>query len=261
MSVDLFVVKAMIGNDVEVGYYTSATTISKVPYYLFAGLAMTLLPSISQAVVSNDHELTKSYIRQSMRYMLMLLVPGVLLISATSVELVTLVYSSQYVEAGGALSILAFGTGLLTLFYVLAYIVMGSGKPWIILIVALIAVGICVTLNILLIPEYGLTGAAWATTITGIVCATIIATYILFRFKTLTTPLSLVRIAIASVAIYLIAYYVSIPLVCLPLLYIGLFALYTGLLIITRELTGKDLTIVRNILPGDRYPGIDNTMP
>ena len=47
MSIDLFAVKAINGGEVEVGHYTAATTISKIPYFLFAGLAMTLLPSIS----------------------------------------------------------------------------------------------------------------------------------------------------------------------------------------------------------------------
>ena len=261
MSIDLFVIKAIITNEAEVGYYTSASTISKLPFYLFTGLAMALLPSISKAIASNATDLTNDYINQSLRYLLMLLVPGVLLISATSENLVTLVYSSQYIEAGESLSILAFGTGLLTIFYVIAHIIMGAGKPRIVLVIALIAVGICLTLNILLIPEYGLSGAAWATTITGIICTVITVTYILFRFRTLMSLLSIARIALASVAIYLLAYFVSIPPAWLPLLYIGLLALYGGLLILTRELTNKDLLVVKGLIPGDRYQNVDNTMP
>ncbi len=261
MSIDLFVVKSIVPDEAQVGFYTSATTISKVPFYFFTGLAVTLLPSISKATANNDIELTKNYIGQSLRYLLMLLVPGMLLISATSADLVTLVYSSQYAAAGSALSILAFGTGLLTIFYVLAHIVLGSGKPWIILIITLVAAGICITLNLLLIPEYGLSGAAWATTITGVFCVVITGTYILFRFRTLVSLLSLIRISVISTVIYLIAHYISISPGWLPLLYIGLVVLYIGLLIITREITGKDLTIVKSMIPGERYPGGDNTMP
>ena len=46
MSIDLYVVKASGAAEAEVGFYTSATTISKVSYFLFAGLALALLPTL-----------------------------------------------------------------------------------------------------------------------------------------------------------------------------------------------------------------------
>lgn len=129
MSLDLFAVKAMGGGEIDVGYYTSATTVSRVPYYLFSGLAMSLFPSISRSTSTNNTDLTASYIRQSMRYMLILLVPSVLLISATSKDLLSLVYSSRYIDAAGPLSVLSLGLGFLTVFFVLSHTIMGGGKP------------------------------------------------------------------------------------------------------------------------------------
>ena len=46
ISIDLFMVKAIGAGDAEVGFYTSATTIAKMPYFLFTGLAMTLLSKV-----------------------------------------------------------------------------------------------------------------------------------------------------------------------------------------------------------------------
>jgi stage V sporulation protein B len=260
MSIDLFAVKALVGGDAA-GYYTSATTISKVPYYLFAGLAMALLPSVSKALSANDIELARSYIRQSMRYMLILLVPGVLLISATSSDLLTLVYSSRYLPAGTPLAILAIGTGLLSIFFVLAHIIMGSGKPWVVLMIALMTVIISFGLNIWLVPRYDLIGAAWATTATGIIGTGVAAVYTLYRFKTLVPPLSLMRIGMASLAIYFIAYYITVPPAYLPLLYLAWLALYAGMLILTRELTTKDLSLIKGIIPGERFTGGNSSMP
>jgi stage V sporulation protein B len=255
MSIDLFAVKAIGGGETEAGYYTSATTISRVSYFLFAGLAMTLLPSISKSTSSNNTELTKGYIQQSMRYMLMVLIPGVLLISATSADLLTLVYSSRYIEAASSLRILAFGLGLLSLFFVLAHIIMGSGRPKIALWIALPLVGVDILLNIFLIPRYGLVGAAWATTITGFLGVCAASVYTLWRFKTLTNLKSLGRICLASAVIYVIALQVSLPVVWLPLIYIGLLALYGGLLLLTRELKREDLATLRRILPLERLTG------
>lgn len=261
MSTDLFVVKAIGGGDAEVGYYTSATTISKVLYFPFTGLAMALHPSISRSKSSNDAELTKSYIRQSLRYMLMLLVPWVFLISATSADLIALVYSSQYIEAASSLSILVFGLGLLSVFFVLARIIIGSGKPWLTLKIALPLVVVDVGLNIFLIPRYGLVGAAWATTITGFLGMCAASLYVLWRFRVLVSVKSLGKICLASLAIYVIALQVSLSPLWLPPIYVGLFALYGGLLCLMRELKREDLETFRRIVPLERFTGGGDLTP
>jgi len=248
MNIDLFAVKAIGGGEAETGYYTSATTISRVPYFLFSGLAMTLLPSISRSTSSGNTELTRSYIRQSMRYMLMALIPVVLLISATSTDLLTLVYSSLYVEAAGALSILVFGLGLLSVFFVLANVIMGSGRPKVTLGMALPMIGVDIALNTFLIPRYGLVGASWATTITGFLGMCAAVAYVLWRFKALVSLKSLGRICLSSVVVYLIGLQVSVSPSLLPLVYIGLLILYAGILLLTKELTREDVVTFKNIM-------------
>lgn len=261
MSIDLYAVKAIGGVEAEVGYYTSATTISKVSYFLFAGLAIALLPSISRSTSVNATELTRNYIRQSMRYMLMLLIPGALLISATSADLLTLVYSSKYVEAANSLSILIFGLALLSVFFVLAHIIMGSGRPRMALGIALPLVGIDIGLNIFLIPQYGLVGAAWATTITGFLGMCAAAVYVLWRFKALVSAKSLGKICLAALMIYVIALQVSFSPLWLPLIYIGLFALYGGILWLIKELRREDLETFKRIMPLERFMGGGDVTP
>lgn len=248
MNIDLFAVKAIAGSEAETGYYTSATTISRVPYFLIAGLAMTLLPSISRSTSSNNTELTKSYIRQSMRYMLMALIPGVLLISVTSSDLLTLLYSSSYLEAATPLSILVFGVALLTIFYILSNVILGMNKPWIVLTIVLPLAGVDIVLNIILIPTHGLVGAAWATTITGFLGLCAAVAYVLWRFKTFVSPKSLGRICLSSVVILLIGLQVSVSPSLLPLVFIGLLILYAGILLLIRELKREDLATFKNII-------------
>ncbi|MDP2730993.1 MAG: oligosaccharide flippase family protein [Dehalococcoidales bacterium] len=258
VSLDLFAVKAMGIGEIEVGYYTSATTVSRAPYYLFSGLAMSLFPSISRSTSTNNADLTASYIRQSMRYMLMLLVPSVLLISVTSKDLLSLVYSSRYIDAAVPLSVLSFGLGFLTIFFVLSHMIMGRGKPGVVLFMALILVAMDIGLNILLIPTYGLTGAAWATTITGLAGMCAAAVYVLREFKTLLGISSLIKISVAATVIYAIAAQVSFPPLWLPAVYTGLFALYAGILWLLKELNKDDLRTVRKVVPLLKSPGIGN---
>jgi stage V sporulation protein B len=256
MSIDLFAVKAIGEGDVDTGYYTSATTIARVPYFIFTGLALALLPSISRSTSINDLKLTARYISQSMRYMLMLLIPGVLIVSATSTDLISLVYSSKYIEAASPLSVLVFGLASLTVFLVLAHIIMGSGKPNVVFGIALPLVAMDIALNIIFIPRYGLLGAAWATTITSIIGMTTAAIYVFRRFKALVSARSVIKICLASLAIYAIALQVSLSPFFLPLIYVGLFAIYLGLLLLMKELSRGDVETFKRIVPLGRFGGI-----
>jgi len=255
MSVDLFAVKAVMRDDVNTGLYTAASTIAKVPYYLFGGLATALLPSISRSTSMNHHGLTATYISQSMRYMLMLLLPSALIISATSHSLVSLLYSSRYGQAADSLAILILGLVFLTVFFVLANIIMGSGRPGIVLGIALPLLIIDIVLNIFLIRRYGLVGAAWATTITGLVGMIVSGVYVLKRFNTLVSPKSLTRICLASLVVYAIARVVSLPTLFLPLIYVGLIGIYFVLLLLVKEFTKADLETIKQVIPFARFNG------
>lgn len=249
MSIDLFAVKAITVGDTDAGLYTSATTIARLPYFLFTGLALTLLPSISRSTSIGDVKLTSRYISQSLKYMLMLLIPGILMISATSAGLVTLAYSSRYIEAAEPLSVLVFGLGLIAVFNVLCNIVMGSGRPGVALGIALPLVLVDIVLNVTLIPPYGLLGAAIATTLTGFIGMIVAAAYVLWQFKTLVPPKSLLKICVASAVVYAIALNISLSPFLLPLLYIGLFTLYLGLLVVMKELKKEDAETFKRIIP------------
>ncbi len=92
MSLDLFFVKAILGEKAQAGFYTSAVALSKVPYFIFVALSDTLFPSIAKSTSSKgNEELTKKYINQSLRYTLIFLVPCSFIISATCRDLVALV--------------------------------------------------------------------------------------------------------------------------------------------------------------------------
>jgi O-antigen/teichoic acid export membrane protein len=131
----------------------------------------------------------------------------------------------------------------------LANILNGSGKPYVSVIFSGVGVLITAVACYLLIPKYGLNGAAYGTLIGGGVsslCA-LIAVYKMFGV----TPslISLFRIGFGSGIIYLLAIYVPIPLILLPILYIVLFTLYFGMLILFKEISKDDIVMVRKLIP------------
>ena len=162
MSIDLFFVKAYLTN-YETGIYSAASMIARVPFFLIGGLYGALFPAISNSTASNNIEKTRKYISQSLKYSLMAMVPAVLIISYFSDELITLVYSGEYAGGAEVLSILIFALGFYSLFFLFTTILNGSGRPKDSLILGVAVLGLDVVLNFLLVPGYGMIGAAAAT--------------------------------------------------------------------------------------------------
>ncbi len=253
MSLDLFFVKAILREKAQAGFYTSAAALSKVPYFIFLALGETLFPSIAKSTSNKgNEELTKRYINQSLRYALILLVPCAFIISATSRDLISLVYTGRYLAAASPLSILIFGLTFLSLFIILTTVITASGKPRISLAMVVALLLVDILLNRTLVPIYGLIGAAIATTITGFMGVLIAGVYVYNRFHSLTSLLSLFRIVGASSIIYIVACIFSVSGIALIGYYIGLLLIYFVLLFIFREIREEDIQVARSILSGLR---------
>ena len=250
ISADLLFVKRILMENEQVGYYTAASMLSRVPFHILSALGFALFPAISGSTSINNVKQTENYIAGSMRYLLMFLIPIILLVSATSESLVSLFYSSAYSAASSSLSILVFGLGFFTILSIMTTIITASGRPRVSMLIVFVLVPICIVFNVFLIPVYHLDGAALATTLTSFFGVCFAAGYVFKRFKTLIDAKSFVKICVASIVIYVIALQLSLPLVFLPLLYVLLFALYFGILVLMKELSEADLETFKKIIYG-----------
>ncbi|HWQ95900.1 MAG TPA: flippase [Candidatus Methylomirabilis sp.] len=181
IGIDLFFVKAYLTN-YETGIYSAASMISKVPFFLIGGLFGALFPAISNASANNNIERTRKYILNSIRHSLVAIVPAVIIISAFSETLITLVYSSKYASGAGVLSVLIFGIGFYSLFFLFMTILNGSGRPYISLFISAIVLALNILLNIMLVPVYHLIGAAAATGLASIAGFVMAGIYINWKF-------------------------------------------------------------------------------
>lgn len=248
-NIDVLLVKAILQENIDTGYYTSASMIARMPYYMFSGLALSILPSISFSISQNNTMQTKNQITQSLRYMLLILAPIIVLISATAKPLVSLLFSATYRSAAQPLQIVVFGLGFLAFFNILSHIAMGSAKPKIPVLTAGIILLVAIALNIYLIPIYNITGAALATTLAALLGMIIMAIIIYLQNEVLIKPLSLAKTAIAAFIIFYISYHVQITGLALILQYIVLIGLYTFILWITKEIDKKDIHTLLAIIP------------
>lgn len=248
MNLGLLLVKRMVNEDVQIGIYTAADTLSRIPNSIFIALAMTLFASVSMAVAQKNQELVKKYIRLSYRYSLLLLLPAAALASVYATPIMTLLYSAEYASAGELLGPLIFASVFFSLFQIASSIISASGKPqhamW---MSSLVLVGGYV-LYLLLIPRHGLQGAALAMLIIAVAGFMIAALYLLICFKALVRLSSLAKISFATFLVTVLAYFLPASGI-MALLFAGLlFLLYLLVLVMLNELTPEDFLLVRSMV-------------
>ncbi len=248
MSQDLFMVKAILKNDVLAGYYNSAVSLSRISYMLLQGLSFVLLPSVAALTKPGaSHDKAAAFIRESLRYLIALIVPSVVLASATSRELITLFFSRDYVQAAPVLTILMVGLGALSFYLLLANIVAGAGKAKVALYITGAMIVVSGVLGMFLIPMYGLKGAASQTTIASLLGLIALAVY---TFRTFHIPYpikSTINILLATSIMILPTYMWKATSFMLPVQYIILGIVYVGILWVLGEITEKDKGLIASL--------------
>ncbi len=167
MNTDLFLVKKLIsGNSSEqVGYYTGALTISRIPYALMMTISLVIFPLISKLTSIGDREKSKKYIENALKYPFVLLLGIAVVISSNSELVVKFILGNKYVfpaPTGEILNILVFAILGLAIFTLSTTIISGSGKPNVSLGIGIITLAIDISINYLFIPKFNLVGAAFA---------------------------------------------------------------------------------------------------
>jgi O-antigen/teichoic acid export membrane protein len=206
---DIFFVKALLASDEVLGFYTAARTVSQVPIFLFAPMAMTIFPTVSEVHHRGDSESTREQAAAMFRYAALAVTPFAALTSGTATTIMTLIYSERFSDGGSALRVLIVGTSLLALFFVLSNVISASGKPRVAAILAFCALPVNILLQLGLVPAYGIVGAAFAATATYALLLVMAWGYLHHRFGPLATAASVGKIICAGLALFVVGYLVE----------------------------------------------------
>lgn len=144
-----------------VGFYNAAyptALILTIPVQAFGTLALTSFSELGAKGLSKDESL-----KTLTRWVFAMTFPAFLIMTLYAEELLTLLFGSEYATAGLALSIVAFGTMFSSALGKIGDILKSAGKTKIIFYNTTINMVLNIGLNILLIPIYGIVGAAIAT--------------------------------------------------------------------------------------------------
>jgi PST family polysaccharide transporter len=127
MNLDLLVVKALGTSDVQVGFYTAASTIAKVPFFVFSSLAVVLLPTVSAAARAKDTGLAEA--REAIRWTFLVSLAIAFAVAPLATPVLRVLYGDRYADSGLALALLVMSGTLLTQVYILTYALNGLGQP------------------------------------------------------------------------------------------------------------------------------------
>lgn len=239
ISIDLYLVKALMGDDTQTGYYNAATTLARLPSYLFYALSIVLLPALAKLKSDGDPERVSRLLGGALRWAGIILLPLFIILFSYAEPIVTLFFGKAYVEAVPIFRVLVFGLSFLTVFYTIASGLIGLGHTRLVMWLALcgtIANGILVTI---FIPLFGVLGAAWATA-SATTFVTLMTLLLMQRF--VSTPFSFSKIAktlLAGVPLFVgtLIFPSNSILFLIPATFLGLgfFALLALLGILTRD--------------------------
>jgi len=250
ISLDLFMVKALLGSDVQAGYYNAAVTLARIPYLLLQGLTFVLLPSVSALTKPGaDRTRAKTFIASVVRYLVILITPGALLAAATSRSLITLFYSQQYLPAAGALTLLMLGLSAIAFFLLLVNIAAGAGRAKAGLALTVLMIAVSAGTGAFLIPRFGIFGAALQTTIAGAVGCLYLAVYTHRTFAIPVPYRTLINSGIASAIAVAPTYIWKADGLLLPMQYLLLGGVYIAALILLQEVSPADRKRIAGIHP------------
>ncbi|MDR2545484.1 MAG: oligosaccharide flippase family protein [Methanobrevibacter sp.] len=164
--------------------FQAANTISRIPLMLPNSIATTILPASASANVTKNSDLLDKYISESYRYTLIVIIPVCVGIALLSKPILGTIYFTkpELMDGSLALSILIIGMGFYSIFSISSSIIQGIKNPRIPMYLLVIGAILTIVLTYILVPIYGIVGAAIGTTITSIIIA-IPATIIILKIK------------------------------------------------------------------------------
>jgi O-antigen/teichoic acid export membrane protein len=232
--------------DALAGAYEAIRNLALLPYQALLVVTFVIFPLVSRATFAEDRDATAAYIRQTLRYALILGAALAVALSARPQALLAVLYPKAYGVGAHALPILAAGIVALALLSIAGSIVTASGRPDIavVLVAVTLATGSGVAFAIVpsTTPDAAMLTAAATATALGMLAGLLGALFYLWRRFSVLPPLaSVARVAIASGAAIAIGHLVPETGKVLGLAVIGLCGVvFAATLLVLKEFGATD---------------------
>jgi O-antigen/teichoic acid export membrane protein len=159
--IDRVILSVML-NDTMVGYYSAAYNLISVLSFVPNAFVVSLFPIMANYLRKSDKSLNTIY-RISIKYMYMLALPIAIGTTLLGSDIIYMIYGDGFLPAVQPLMILIWAEFFVYIDVLLGQMLYSINKERVIMVYAGIGAALNIILNILLIPRFGLSGAAAAT--------------------------------------------------------------------------------------------------
>jgi O-antigen/teichoic acid export membrane protein len=236
----------------EVGIYNAALPTSQLFNVILSPIGMIFGPVIVGLYAKNKMDDLKNVYSSVTKWIFAIIFPGFLLMVLFSERILIILFGDAYVSGSTALSILAFGVLVTSMAGLASSIIGAYGRTKLVMWGSLLGAFVNVMLNYLLIPLYGINGAAAATAFSLVLMNVLHLSFAYRIGKVQPFRLSYVKPLFASTAavtvVYgLTQYVIGVSLLSLIVMLFVFALLYFVLLLLMKGFDEEDLLIMRAI--------------
>jgi O-antigen/teichoic acid export membrane protein len=150
----------------DVGIYRVATQGAGLVAFGLQAVNSVVAPQFAKMYAKNEMALLQRLVTTSARIVLLIATPFALIFIFAGDTLITLIFGAEFAQAYAPLKVLTYGQFFNAAMGSVGFLLTMSGQEKVALKIMLITATLNVMLNLILIPQFGATGAAIATTIT-----------------------------------------------------------------------------------------------
>ncbi len=176
----------------EVGLYNAALPTSQLLWIIVTALVAVLLPVISEMWAKKQTEHISNALSLIAKFSFVVLIPLAMMMVAFAEDVIRLLFGEAYIAAATALQILSINAIFYTVFVIFSTSLISVNKPLTNTKITAVISVINLVMNVALVPQYGIAAAAFATTISYLIGATL--TYFALK-KTITITLDMKSLA------------------------------------------------------------------
>ncbi|MFH1261635.1 MAG: flippase [Candidatus Micrarchaeota archaeon] len=200
--------KAMLGyfmTSSDVAIYTIATSLSVLILLFPSAISSIFFPIVSQLFGQKKMDEVRAICGTSMRWLLFVTIPFTIVFTVFSYDLLTLFYGNEYGIGGTAMALFTMGLLIRSLSDAPSLVLASMRLVKIELMVAAFVLTMNIILNFLLIPSFGIDGAALASLLSFTTC-TILIFYYARKFFDFRLSIGMLKLILAGAISCIILY-------------------------------------------------------
>jgi O-antigen/teichoic acid export membrane protein len=159
---DRYLISYFLG-DSATGIYSAAYGVGGYADFMLAAVCNVLFPTISKLFDEGNLEKTKSYMKYTLKFLIMLIIPSAAGLSVLATQLLKIITTQAFIAGSVVVPFIAFSSVFNCFYQICIFVMLLYHKTQINFWLLLIAAFLNILLNLILIPSMGIVGSALAS--------------------------------------------------------------------------------------------------